>query len=199
MKNFYLFLGLLAIIVIGLAFNEPKEQQALTKLKPNKLFFNEELSAQSTIHGTFGQKHFLNKVSLIFFGYTRCPDFCPDTLAKLSRIHTSLKNNNQDNFDKLQIVFISVDTENDDIVTVKKYIQFFNNDFIGVTLSPNDLKTLTKSIGVYYEKISSSHNIDFYEHTGTVFLVNQSGKLFGIFTPPFDLSKLENEISNFLN
>tara|TARA_Y100000590_G_scaffold85061_2_gene95084 strand:- start:2978 stop:3577 length:600 start_codon:yes stop_codon:yes gene_type:complete len=199
MKNFYLFLGLLAIIVIGLAFNEPKEQQALTELKPNKLFFNEELSAQSTIHGTFGQKHFLNKVSLIFFGYTRCPDFCPDTLAKLSRIHTSLKNNNQDNFDKLQIVFISVDTENDDIVTVKKYIQFFNNDFIGVTLSPNDLKTLTKSIGVYYEKISSSHNIDFYEHTGTVFLVNQSGKLFGIFTPPFDLSKLENEISNFLN
>ena len=198
MKNFYLFLGLLAIIVIGLAFNEPKEQQALTELKPNKLFFNEELSAQSTIHGTFGQKHFLNKVSLIFFGYTRCPDFCPDTLAKLSRIHTSLKNNNQDNFDKLQIVFISVDTENDDIVTVKKYIQFFNNDFIGVTLSPNDLKTLTKSIGVYYEKISSSHNIDFYEHTGTVFLVNQSGKLFGIFTPPFDLSKLENEISNFL-
>ena len=199
MKNFYLFLGLLAIIVIGLAFNEPKERQALTELKPNKLFFNEELSAQSTIHGTFGQKHFLNKVSLIFFGYTRCPDFCPDTLAKLSRIHTSLKNNNQDNFDKLQIVFISVDTENDDIVTVKKYIQFFNNDFIGVTLSPNDLKTLTKSIGVYYEKISSSHNIDFYEHTGTVFLVNQSGKLFGIFTPPFDLSKLENEISNFLN
>ena len=199
MKNFYLFLGLLAIIVIGLAFNEPKEQQALTELKPNKLFFNEELSAQSTIHGSFGQKHFLNKVSLIFFGYTRCPDFCPDTLAKLSRIHTSLKNNNQDNFDKLQIVFISVDTENDDIVTVKKYIQFFNNDFIGVTLSPNDLKTLTKSIGVYYEKISSSHNIDFYEHTGTVFLVNQSGKLFGIFTPPFDLSKLENEISNFLN
>ena len=199
MKNFYLFLGLLAIIVIGLAFNEPKEQQALTELNPNKLFFNEELSAQSTIHGTFGQKHFLNKVSLIFFGYTRCPDFCPDTLAKLSRIHTSLKNNNQDNFDKLQIVFISVDTENDDIVTVKKYIQFFNNDFIGVTLSPNDLKTLTKSIGVYYEKISSSHNIDFYEHTGTVFLVNQSGKLFGIFTPPFDLSKLENEISNFLN
>ena len=199
MKNFYLFLGLLAIIVIGLAFNEPKEQQALTELKPNKLFFNEELSAQSTIHGTFGQKHFLNKVSLIFFGYTRCPDFCPDTLAKLSRMHTSLKNNNQDNFDKLQIVFISVDTENDDIVTVKKYIQFFNNDFIGVTLSPNDLKTLTKSIGVYYEKISSSHNIDFYEHTGTVFLVNQSGKLFGIFTPPFDLSKLENEISNFLN
>ena len=199
MKNFYLFLGLLAIIVIGLAFNEPKEQQALTELKPNKLFFNEELSAQSTIHGTFGQKHFLNKVSLIFFGYTRCPDFCPDTLAKLSRIHTSLKNNNQYNFDKLQIVFISVDTENDDIVTVKKYIQFFNNDFIGVTLSPNDLKTLTKSIGVYYEKISSSHNIDFYEHTGTVFLVNQSGKLFGIFTPPFDLSKLENEISNFLN
>ena len=97
----------------------------------------------------------------------------------------------------LQIVFISVDTENDDIVTVKKYIQFFNNDFIGVTLSPNDLKTLTKSIGVYYVKISSSHNIDFYEHTGTVFLVNQSGKLFGIFTPPFDLYKLENEISNF--
>ena len=201
MKNFYLFLGLLAIIVIGLAFNEPKEQQALTELKPNKLFFNEELSAQSTIHGTFGQKHFLNKVSLIFFGYTRCPDFCPDTLAKLSRIHTSLKNNNQDNFfnyffrnfgNKYWFFFFYY-------FIFRNNIFFFNNDFIGVTLSPNDLKTLTKSIGVYYEKISSSHNIDFYEHTGTVFLVNQSGKLFGIFTPPFDLSKLENEISNFLN
>ena len=43
MKNFYLFLGLLAIIVIGLAFNEPKEQQALTELKPNKLAADDSL------------------------------------------------------------------------------------------------------------------------------------------------------------
>jgi len=199
MKNFYFFLGILLVILLGLSLNEPEEQPAFTELKPKNFFFSEGLSAQSTTHKYFQQKHFLNKVSLIFFGYTRCPDFCPDTLAKLNKIYASMKNNNYENFEQLQIIFISVDTKNDDISTVKNYVEYFNNDFIGITMSPTDLKSLSQSIGVYYEKVSSSQSIDFYEHTGALFLVDQSGRLLGIFSPPFDFSKLETEIVEFLN
>ena len=102
MKNFYFFLGILLVILLGLSLNEPEEQPAFTELKPKNFFFSEGLSAQSTTHKYFQQKHFLNKVSLIFFGYTRCPDFCPDTLAKLNKIYASMKNNNYENFENLK-------------------------------------------------------------------------------------------------
>jgi len=199
MKKFYLFLGLLVAILIGLMANEPDKYQTFTKLNTNKLFFDDDLSVKSTLHSPFTKEDFFNKISLVFFGYTRCPDFCPDTLTKLNKIYKSLEDKNYINIDKLQIIFVSVDTKNDDIVTVKKYVQYFNNHFIGLSMDPVDLTNLSQSIGLYYEKISSNQNIDLYEHTSAIFLVDQTGKLFGIFTPPFNLSVLEKDISKLLN
>ena len=122
MKKFYLFLGLLIAILIGLMANEPDKYQTFTKLNTDKLFFDNDLSVKSTHHSPFTKEDFFNKISLVFFGYTRCPDFCPDTLAKLNKIYKSLEDKKYINIDKLQIIFVSVDTKNDDISLTQKAI-----------------------------------------------------------------------------
>ena len=99
MKKFYLFLSLLIAILIGLMANEPEKYQTFTKLNTDKLFFDDDLSVKSTIRSPFTKEDFFNKISLVFFGYTRCPDFCPDTLTKLNKIYKSLEDKKYINID----------------------------------------------------------------------------------------------------
>lgn len=199
MKNFYLFLGLLIAILVALLLSEPQKETSFTELNIKKNFFNNSLTVESTIGRQFTHENFLNKTSLVFFGYTRCPDFCPDTLMKLGRIYKSLNNKKHLDKSKLQIIFISVDTENDSLPTIKNYLQYFNEYFVGLKLNKTDLKMLTKSANVYYKKTSSDPDVTLYDHTSAVFIVDNEGKLMGVFTPPYLESDLENDIISLLN
>ena len=199
MKNLYLFLGLLVVIIIGLLLSEQQKQPSFTKLNSDKFFFHKGISVKSTIGNSYTQQDFINKISLVFFGYTKCPDFCPNTLMQLNNLYRALESNKYINIKKLQIVFISVDTKKDDIDSIRKYVQYFNKHFIGLRLNETDLKDLAKSIGIYYKKTSSEGDIDFYEHTGAVFIIDKTGKPIGIFTPPFSELNLKREITTLIN
>ena len=187
------------LIFIGLSLNTPQEETSYTELKPNVSFFHEDLSAQSTINKLFTHKDFLNKTSLVFFGYTRCPDFCPNTLMQLSKVHKELNESKSVDTTKLQIIFISVDTKNDDISSIEKYVQYFDKHFIGLRLNETSLDALAKSAGVYYKKVSETQGIDIYDHTGTIFIIDDLGKTKGVFTPPFLESALKLDIIQLLN
>ena len=187
------------LIFISSSLYESQYKISYTELKPDKAFFHEGLSAQSTTNKIFTHKDFLNKISLVFFGYTRCPDFCPDTLMKLSKVHRTLDDSKKIDVKELQIIFISVDLENDDISSIEKYLKYFDKRFIGLRLNEVNLNILAKSAGVYYKKTSKVQNIDIYDHSGTVFIINSEGKTKGVFTPPFLTSALESDIIKLLN
>ena len=61
------------------------------------------------------------------------------------------------------------------------------------------LEELTKSVGVYFKKVSSTDDIDFYDHTGTVFIVGKDSRLMGIYSPPFNEKNIKNDITQLLS
>ena len=196
-KSYIIILIILATLFVVKYTEKDNYAQSYTQLNSKSHFFNENMVIESTKHDIFTNTNLKNHISLIFFGYTNCPDYCPDTLAKLNKIFKNLNINIEST--PLQVLFISVDLENDDIVTLRKYVEYFNKDFIGLSMSPKTLEELTKSVGVYFKKVSSTDDIDFYDHTGAVFIVGKDSRLMGIYSPPFNEKNIKNDITQLLS
>jgi len=113
--------------------------------------------------------------SLIFFGFTHCPEVCPTTLGELSEIIEDLKNK----ITPTNIIFVTLDPKRDTQNHLNEYLNNFNDDIIGVTGSLEDLKILGDNWGVYYEKVSLKNNDYTLNHTATVFMIDKDGNYRG--------------------
>jgi len=91
------------------------------------------------------------------------------------------------------LLFISVDTK-DKVSKIKKYVEYFDKSFVGIETNSKNLELLSKRVGVYYKKISNEGSIDFYDHTGAIFLTDKESKLIGIYTPPIDINNILEDV-----
>jgi protein SCO1 len=133
----------------------------------------------------FALRDLQGKPSLVFFGFTHCPDVCPTTLAKLARIKKD------SGLQGLRVVFISVDPDRDDASTVNQYVHAFDPDFIGLT---GDSAGLAAQFGVAVNKVILPGGDYTMDHSAVVFLLNDRAQIAGIFTPPFDSPKLAEDL-----
>ena len=118
--------------------------------------------------------------TLLFFGYTHCPDICPITLATMSA--------SVDAIAALggaapRIVFVSVDPERDAPSHLRGYVTTFRDDFLGVTGPHEELRKLTRALGVIYAKDGDGPAY-LVEHSAAVLLVNPKAELQAVFGPP---------------
>ena len=177
MNKSYILYGIAFILLVGIFLNdEPKVKTNYTKLYSENMFLEDNVRVESTKSKIFDNGSLKDKITLVFFGYTSCPDFCPDTLARANNIFKSLNNSN------IQLLFVSIDPK-DNLDVIKKYVEYFNKDFIGVSINDKNIKKLVKKTGVYAKKVSSTGSIDFYDHTGAIFLINRDSKVMGLYTP----------------
>ncbi len=89
--------------------------------------------------------------------------------------------------DDIQFVFISVDPDRDEIMKLKKYVTYFNKDFIGVTGSKEQLAMLAKPLGAYYEVLNKGGTKNYaVNHTAAIFVINKNAGYFGRMSPPQD-------------
>jgi protein SCO1/2 len=117
---------------------------------------------------------FKGKAVFMFFGYTHCPDICPVTLANLNGAINELGNDK----DKVQVIFVTVDPERDSQTELKKYVTYFNKDFIGLTGTPDEIKNVADSYHVFYMKEEDgSDNGYLMGHTSSVYLINPEGRI----------------------
>ena len=93
---------------------------------------------------------FLDHWSLLFFGFTHCPDICPLTLQTLAAAQSELAADGQQPLP--QIVLVSVDPERDTPELIGQYVAHFGTGNLGVTGSLAELKKLTSALGIYFEK-----------------------------------------------
>ena len=123
-------------------------------------------------NGTKFQRESLNdKPSLLFFGFTHCPEICPTTLSQLSEIVENLQNP----IDLTNIVFITLDPKRDTQDHLKEYIQYFNKNVIAITGQINEIKKLADNWNVFFETIGSSKENYNINHTATVFMLDRTG------------------------
>ena len=132
----------------------------------------------------FNNQHLEGKWSLIFFGYTHCPDICPTTLVTLKQTNKKLQKHPGASSD-LQVIFVSVDPERDTPEGLASYVSYFNKGFIGVTGTKENLISFTKQFSAAYIKEPVDKSGDYLvSHTSSIFLVNPAQKLVASFSPP---------------
>jgi len=113
------------------------------------------------------------KWSLVFFGFTYCPDYCPTTLAALDATQERLGDKARD----LQIVFISVDPERDTPQALKDYLSSdgFPEGVIGLTGTPEQVKAAADAYRAYYQKVGEGEGYTM-NHSLTVYLMGPDGR-----------------------
>jgi len=139
--------------------------------------------------------------SLMFFGYTHCPDVCPSTLYDLKLVHERLEQLTGDGAPGHQVLFVSVDPERDTPEQLGQYVNYFHPDFIGVTGPQEQLAPLTMQLGIAYriedhETDSPQYNVD---HSVSVLLTDPQGRLHGVFPAPHDADKMAGELAAAIN
>lgn len=117
---------------------------------------------------------FKGKVTVIFFGYTQCPDVCPTTLSELAQVKQALGPDG----DRLQGVFVTVDPERDTPELLKQYVGSFDPSFVALRGTPEQTAAAAKEFRVFYGKVpgrtEGSYTID---HTAGSYLFDAQGRL----------------------
>lgn len=126
----------------------------------------------------FASSRLNGKPAAIFFGFTHCPDVCPTTLARLTKLRNQLGRD-----DGFSIVFISVDPERDKPEDVGRYAGLFNTPVIGLTGSPAQIEQVKKQFGVYSAKAPQPGGGYSVDHTATVFLMDRNGQFVATLSP----------------
>ena len=116
-----------------------------------------------------------NKPSLLFFGFTNCPEICPTTLADLSQITKEVTSND----DSINIIFVTLDPKRDNKEHLKDYIQYFDGNIIGVTGNKIEIKKFADNWGVFYETVKTTNSNYTLNHTATVFMIDALGNFRG--------------------
>ncbi|UXI66966.1 SCO family protein [Tahibacter amnicola] len=130
--------------------------------------------------------------SLVFFGFTHCPDICPGTLGTLKQVHAGLKAAQVG--DRVSVYFISVDPQRDTPEVLGKYTGFFSPDFIAATGNDEELTRLIRSLGLLYARPDNGKGGYDVEHSGRIATLNPQGQLVGVFTPPFDVAAITADL-----
>lgn len=117
---------------------------------------------------------FKGKVTVVFFGYTQCPDVCPTTLAELAAVRQSLGALGE----QVQGVFVTVDPERDTPEVLKAYVGSFGADFVALRGDAEQTKATARAFKIYYAKVPgatpTSYTID---HTAGSYVYDRQGRL----------------------
>ena len=140
----------------------------------------------------FDSRSLDGKPHVMFFGFTHCPDVCPNTLARLAKLRNQLgKGDNA-----FQILFVSVDPERDTPAELAKYMKLFNTPVTALTGTPKEIADVTRSFGIYARKAPTGGGSYTMDHSAQVLLFDGDGAFRG--TIAFDetdepaLQKLRN-------
>ncbi len=140
------------------------------------------------------------KLVLFSFGFTHCPNVCPTTLSDLAKIYRALPLNEQK---IVQILFVSIDPQRDTPAMLKEYVPYFNDSFIGLTGTQNEITEAAKAYGAFFEYVHDSPgNPDSYtvNHSAITYLISPDGKwkLLYNFDQLTDSKKMTQDIERIL-
>jgi protein SCO1/2 len=117
---------------------------------------------------------FKGKVTLVFFGYTQCPDVCPTTLAELAAVKQALGSDG----DRVQGVFVTVDPKRDTAQVLKAYVGSFDPSFVALRGDETQTEAVAKNFKVFYAQVpgktDGSYTVD---HTAGTFVFDGSGRV----------------------
>lgn len=134
---------------------------------------------------TVTEQSLKGKPTLIFFGYTHCPDVCPTSLFELSEVLRALGGD----ADKINAYFISVDPERDTPAVMKDYLSSFDPHLEGLSGNPAETAKVLTAYRVYAKKVPTKDGDYTMDHTALIYLMDRDGR----FVSPFNLKRSPQE------
>ena len=157
--------------------------------------FGQGLEATDEQGKSFRFEDFKGKISLVYFGFTLCPDVCPTTLVHLSHLKTNL---NPDEAEQLQVYLITVDPERDTPERLKEYLAYFDPNFKGLVGNPEQLAHMAKSCNVFYNKVPTSAGQYTMEHSAFVFVLDKNAESVLLFREGMSAEEMLSDIRKIL-
>jgi len=139
---------------------------------------------------TVTDKDLKGKPTLIFFGFTHCPDVCPTSLFEISEV---LKAMGKD-ADRVNALFVSVDPERDTAAAMKDYLSSFDPHLKGLTGNPEAVSKVLSAYRVYSKKVPLKDGDYTMDHTALIYLMDRDGR----FVSPFNLKRTPQEAATDL-
>ena len=144
----------------------------------------------------FNKKSLEGGWTVLFFGYTNCPDVCPTTIYKLAEIKNGIKEDLPSaNFNT---VLVTLDPDRDSTERLDEYIGYFDETMLGVTGTYENIQSFTSSLSVFYQRINKEEGYDF-NHTASIFVFDKDGSLFATMSPANTVGELESDFFKILN
>jgi protein SCO1/2 len=134
---------------------------------------------------TVTEQSLQGRPTLIFFGFTHCPDVCPTSLFEISEVLRAMGSD----ADRVNAYFISVDPERDTPVAMKDYLSSFDPHLKGLTGDPEVMAKVISEYRVYAKKVPLKDGDYTMDHTALVYLMDRSGR----FVAPFNLKRTPDE------
>ncbi|MCJ2372659.1 SCO family protein [Pseudomonas sp. RGM 3321] len=135
------------------------------------------------------------KWTLIFFGYTFCPDICPTTLAQIKQIRTELP---EKVVQRMRVVLVSVDPDRDTPQQLKQYLGYFDKQYIGLTAPVADIQKLANAVSIPFIPADTSKPNYFVDHSGNLALIGPDGTQRGFIRAPLNNQKLVKQLPGLL-
>jgi protein SCO1/2 len=136
----------------------------------------------------FTRASLLGHPTLVYFGFTHCPDECPDTLAALARVKR------QAQVPGLQVLFVTVDPQRDTPSVLAGYLRHFDPSFLGLTGDPAEISRVAAGLGIGITRINLPGGDYDFDHTMAILLFDSGAREVGVFTAPFDVRKLAQSL-----
>src|ERR1700757_2176369 len=134
---------------------------------------------------TVTEKDLQGRPTLIFFGFTHCPDVCPTSLFEISEILRAMGSD----ADKVNAYFISVDPERDTAAAMKDYLSSFDPHLKGLTGDPAAIQKVITAYRVYAKKVPLKDGDYTMDHTALIYLMDRDGR----FVSPFNVNRKPDE------
>lgn len=200
MNRLVIFLA--AVIALGAGYAVynlwPEEKpEALVYEPPRAL---KPFNLQSTADGAIENDALKGQWTLLFTGYTFCPDICPTTMSDLKGVLPALQ---EEASEPVKVWLISVDPKRDDIERLTQYVNYFGEDFVGVRAEHKNLFPFVRNLGLMYSIPDEGEENYLVNHSAAIILVNPNGHRKAIFTadhqrgeiPVVSMKQLENDFA----
>jgi protein SCO1/2 len=175
------FLALLTLLLLGACQAEPAYTGTQWPTPQPAADFTLQSAA-----GPVSLSDLADKVVLLYFGYTSCPDICPATLADLARAVREL----DDEAKQIQVVMVTVDPERDTPERLAEYVGHFHPSFIGLSGTPSEVGEMAAAYGVYIQRNPGTAATGYLvDHTARVFVIDRQGEYWLSF--PFGMTSQE--------
>jgi protein SCO1/2 len=178
--------GLLGIIAARLTGASSVPLQSGTWLVQRRALA--EFHLQDLAGADFDLKRLRGHPTLMFFGFTNCPDVCPTTLATLAQAQRSTP------LPGAQVVFITIDPQRDSAANLSVYLGAFSKDFIGARGDEAALAPLLKSLSAIAVRQALPDGNYTMDHSATLYLLDTQARLAAVFSPPFKTAELTADL-----